>query len=64
MPSCELEPSTEVARGSTAARGLELARLGHLRAHVERFSLVDAPRAYEALEAGTISGCAVIVPER
>ena len=41
---------------------LELARLGHLRAHVERFSLVDAPLAYEALEAGTISGRAVIVP--
>jgi D-arabinose 1-dehydrogenase-like Zn-dependent alcohol dehydrogenase len=41
---------------------LELARLGHLRAHVERFSLADAPRAYEALSAGEVVGRAVVVP--
>jgi propanol-preferring alcohol dehydrogenase len=41
---------------------LELARAGHLRAHVERFTLADAPRAYEAMRAGTLEGRAVIVP--
>lgn len=41
---------------------LELARQGHVRAHVERFSLDDAATAYERLRAGTVDGRAVVVP--
>jgi len=40
----------------------ELARRGHLNAHVQRFSLDDAPTAYEQLEQGKIEGRAVVVP--
>ncbi|THV32091.1 NAD(P)-dependent alcohol dehydrogenase [Glycomyces paridis] len=40
----------------------ELARGGAIDVHVERFSLDDAPEAYERLHAGTINGRAVIVP--
>lgn len=40
----------------------ELARRGHLNAHVQRFSLDDAPQAYEALESGKVDGRAVVVP--
>ncbi len=39
-----------------------LAEAGHLRAHVEQFSLEDAPKAYEQMAAGTLRGRAVIVP--
>ena len=28
---------------------IQLARAGHLRAHIEEFSLADAPRAYQAM---------------
>ncbi len=41
---------------------LELARTGHLRAHVETFLMADAAKAYEAMRAGTLDGRAVIVP--
>jgi propanol-preferring alcohol dehydrogenase len=41
---------------------LELARAGRIRAHVERFSLDDAPRAYEKMRQGELDGRAVICP--
>ena len=41
---------------------LELARQGRIHAHVERFSLEDAPRAYEKMRAGELDGRAVICP--
>jgi len=41
---------------------LELARQGKIRAHVERFSLEDAPRAYEKMREGRLDGRAVICP--
>ncbi len=40
----------------------ELARRGHLNAHVQRFSLDDAPKAYEQLKQGKVEGRAVVVP--
>lgn len=40
----------------------EMARSGAIDVHVERFSLDEAPTAYERLHAGTINGRAVIVP--
>lgn len=39
-----------------------LAEAGHIQAHVEQFSLDDAPRAYERMAAGALRGRAVIVP--
>ncbi len=39
-----------------------LAEAGRISAHVERFSLEDAPRAYQAMRDGTLHGRAVIVP--
>lgn len=41
---------------------LALAEAGHLKPHVERFALADAPKAYERLAAGDITGRAVITP--
>jgi alcohol dehydrogenase, propanol-preferring len=41
---------------------LELVRSGAISVEVETFSLDDAPRAYELLNAGKITGRAVIVP--
>jgi len=41
---------------------LALAQAGAISAHVQRFSLHDAPTAYERLAAGQIEGRAVIVP--
>jgi propanol-preferring alcohol dehydrogenase len=41
---------------------IALARAGHVRAHVTRFSLDDAPEAYARLREGTLRGRAVIVP--
>ena len=41
---------------------LELARQGRIHAHVERFSLEDAPKAYEKMRAGELDGRAVICP--
>lgn len=40
----------------------ELARTGKIKVHVERFSLEQAPEAYERLHAGSIRGRAVVVP--
>ncbi|MBK4346974.1 NAD(P)-dependent alcohol dehydrogenase [Lacisediminihabitans changchengi] len=40
----------------------DLARRGFVKVHVERFTLEEAPHAYERLHAGTISGRAVVVP--
>jgi alcohol dehydrogenase, propanol-preferring len=39
-----------------------LAEAGGIRAHIEQFSLDDAPQAYERMAAGTLRGRAVIVP--
>ena len=39
-----------------------LAEAGKIRAHVERYSLDDAAKAYEDMAAGTLHGRAVIVP--
>jgi propanol-preferring alcohol dehydrogenase len=41
---------------------LELARAGKIRAHVERFGLEQADRAYERMREGTLAGRAVICP--
>ena len=41
---------------------LDLARAGKIRAHVEHFSLDDAPRAYERMREGSLEGRAVICP--
>jgi alcohol dehydrogenase, propanol-preferring len=41
---------------------LELARQGKIRAHVERFELDEAPRAYEKMRSGELEGRAVICP--
>ncbi len=41
---------------------LELARQGKIRAHVEHFTLDEAPQAYEKLRAGELDGRAVISP--
>lgn len=41
---------------------LDLARAGVIGAEVERFSLDEAPAAYERLHAGTLRGRAVVVP--
>jgi propanol-preferring alcohol dehydrogenase len=44
------------------AEVLELARAGHIHAHVERFSLEQAPDAYERMRQGSLAGRAVITP--
>ena len=44
------------------AEVIALAQAGHIRAHVERFSLADAKVAYDRLRAGKVLGRAVIVP--
>jgi propanol-preferring alcohol dehydrogenase len=41
---------------------LELARSGQVRVEVERFSLEEAPRAYQLLHDGKIRGRAVVIP--
>ena len=41
---------------------IALARQGRIKAHVQRFPLEDALRAYELMEQGQLSGRAVIVP--
>ncbi len=41
---------------------IALGEAGRIQAHVERFSLEDAPKAYEQMAAGTLHGRAVIVP--
>jgi alcohol dehydrogenase, propanol-preferring len=41
---------------------IALARAGKIRAHVQRFSLNDAPRAYEEMRTGELHGRAVVVP--
>jgi len=44
------------------AEVIALARDGKITAHVERFSLDDAPDAYQRMRDGTLRGRAVIVP--
>jgi alcohol dehydrogenase, propanol-preferring len=44
------------------AEVLELARVGHIHAHVERFPLQNAADAYERMRQGSLSGRAVITP--
>ncbi|HXF71046.1 MAG TPA: NAD(P)-dependent alcohol dehydrogenase [Actinomycetota bacterium] len=41
---------------------LELARAGRIRAHVERFRLVEVEEAYRRLRSGAVRGRAVVVP--
>jgi len=41
---------------------IALARTGRVSARIERFSLDDAPIAYDRLRAGKIDGRAVVVP--
>ena len=41
---------------------IALAEAGHLRPHVERHPLSEAPAVYESLKAGRIAGRAVVVP--
>ena len=41
---------------------IALAEAGRIRAHVQRFSLDEAPRAYEEMAAGRLHGRAVVVP--
>jgi propanol-preferring alcohol dehydrogenase len=41
---------------------LELARQGKIKAHVTRFTLADAPIAYDEMRAGELDGRAVICP--
>ena len=41
---------------------LDLARRGIVKAHIQRFGLDDATKAYDALSAGQLEGRAVIVP--
>jgi len=41
---------------------IALGETGKIQAHVERYSLEDAPKAYAAMAAGTLRGRAVIVP--
>ena len=41
---------------------ISLAEAGHLRPHIERHSLTEAPAVYESLAAGRIAGRAVITP--
>ncbi len=41
---------------------LDLARSGQVGVEVQRYSLDDGPKAYEALAAGAVRGRAVIVP--
>ena len=40
----------------------DLARTGKIKVHNERFTIEQAPEAYERLKAGTILGRAVVVP--
>jgi propanol-preferring alcohol dehydrogenase len=41
---------------------IALGESGRVQAHVQEFSLEDAPKAYEQMAAGTLHGRAVIVP--
>ena len=41
---------------------LDLARAGSIQVHVETYALDEAPRAYERLHEGAVSGRAVILP--
>jgi propanol-preferring alcohol dehydrogenase len=41
-----------------------LARAGAIRPQVQRFTLDEAPRAYEEMAAGALQGRAVVVPDR
>jgi propanol-preferring alcohol dehydrogenase len=44
------------------AEVIALARSGRIRAHVERFSLEDAQKAYDTLRSGRLEGRAVVMP--
>lgn len=46
------------------AEVIALARAGRIRAHVERFSLEDAQKAYDTLRAGGLKGRAVVMPRK
>ncbi|MGE3840124.1 MAG: NAD(P)-dependent alcohol dehydrogenase [Vicinamibacterales bacterium] len=44
------------------AEVIALARAGHIRADIDRFTLADAQTAYDQLRAGRLKGRAVVVP--
>ncbi|MEX1008600.1 MAG: NAD(P)-dependent alcohol dehydrogenase [Acidimicrobiia bacterium] len=69
LPVSFFSPQYEVSVASTYWGSLPelmevvaLAEAGKIRAHVQQFSLEDAPRAYEAMRDGSLRGRAVIVP--
>jgi propanol-preferring alcohol dehydrogenase len=69
LPVSFFSPRYEVSVASTywgslpeLVEVIELGAQGKIRADVQRFSLDDAPRAYEAMRDGTLHGRAVIVP--
>lgn len=64
-PVPRLETAVTIPFWGTRAELLEvvdLARAGHIRAHVERFGLDDTAEAYARLDRGEIDGRAVVVP--
>ena len=69
LPVSFFSPQYEVSVASTYWGSLPelmeviaLAEAGKIRAHVQPFSLDDAPQAYEAMRARSLRGRAVIVP--
>lgn len=69
LPVSFFSPQYEVSVASTYWGSLPelmeviaLGTAGKIRADVQRFTLEDAPRAYEAMREGTLHGRAVIVP--
>ena len=69
LPFSFFSPQYEVSVASTYWGSLPelmeviaLAEKGKIRAHVHRFSLDDAPQAYQEMRDGTLRGRAVIVP--
>ncbi len=70
LPVSFFSPAYEVSVASTywgtlpeLVEVLALARSGHIKADVHRFTLAEASAAYAGLRAGTVHGRAVIVPE-
>ncbi len=69
LPVSFFSPQYEVSVASTywgsipeLMEVIALAEAGKIRAYVQPFSLDDAPRAYEAMRAGSLRGRAVVVP--
>jgi alcohol dehydrogenase, propanol-preferring len=69
LPVSFFSPEYEVSVASTywgsrpeLMEVIALAEAGRIRAHVQRFSLDDAPQAYDGMRGGSLRGRAVIVP--